>query len=235
MKKVIAIPLAAGVTFLASTAAAQQAGTTFSNSGTFVLSAERLAGLSFTHTAVDDPPDGEDEIDTTEFSLGTHVMVYSTNPFVQPQLGFDYFVIDHLSVGAGLAFWKGSGEADPAGPGPSNDLDDITFFGITPRVGYGMMFTPVIGLWARGGVGYHSFSSDDEDGTDTSEHTWAFTAEGLLMISPIDHFAIELGPAIDIGFGGERETDPANPNQPSVSRDVSYRQIGLVIGLAGWF
>jgi hypothetical protein len=235
MNKAIAIPLAVGVTLLASTAAAQEAGTTFSNRGTFVISAERLGGLTFTNDTEDNNAGTQEtQTTTTNFALGPNLFIYSQNPFVQPQLGFDFFVIDHLSVGAGLSFWKGSGEQEPEGE-PSDDLPDITLFRITPRVGYGMMFTPIIGLWARGGIGYYSFSSESDNGAEGSEHSWYFTAEGYLMISPIDHFAIEVGPTVDIGFGGEAENDPANPNQPTTNRDVSRKQYGIAIGLTGWF
>jgi hypothetical protein len=234
MKKALATSLAGAAMVLANTVHAQEPGTTFSNGGTFVLSVERIAGLAFTSSTLTSD-DGSQEVETTstEFSLGPDVFIYSLNPFVMTQLGFDFFVIDRLSIGAGLAYWHASGEQESTGE-PADDLSDITLFRFLPRVGYGMMFNDVIGIWARGGVGYYSFSSDGET-SETSDSGWSFGAEGLLVISPANHFAIELGPAVDIGFAGERESDPVNPASPTVTNDTSYRHFGIVVGITGWF
>jgi hypothetical protein len=169
MRALIAAALATGITFAAGTSAAQQPGSTFATTQSrFVLSAERLFGLSFTretHENIDPgDPTTETKTSTTNIGLGTNVFYYS--PYVQPQLGFDVFVIDHLSVGGALSYFTVSGESEETGEA-SNDVTEFTLFRVTPRVGYGMMFTDLIGLWARGGLTYYNQSTESEGGTKT--------------------------------------------------------------------
>ena len=236
MRGVIAAALATGITLVAGTSAAQQVGSTFATTQSrFVLSAERLFGLSFTSQTREDPapPGSPDlELSTTNIGIGTNAGLYS--PFVQPQFGFDVFVIDHLSVGVALSYWQASGEVEQSGE-PSQDLLDVALFRVTPRVGYGMMFNDIIGLWARGGLTYYSVSVEDEDGDKVSTDGLAVTLEGLLMISPIDHVGIHLGPTFDIGITGEAESDPSDPGDPTVSVDDTHRQFGAMAGLSVWF
>jgi hypothetical protein len=97
------------------------------------------------------------------------------------------------------------------------------------------MFTDVLGLWARGGVTYYSLKADQDDGDELWEHGWAATLDALLMISPLDHFAIHIGPTFDIGFAGEEENNPAEPALPTVTNDVIRRQYGVQGGISGWF
>jgi len=238
MRGVIAAALATGIMLVAGTSAAQQVGSTFATTQSrFVLSAERLFGLSFTHETQEiqvppGTPEQERKTTTTNIGLGTNVLIHS--PYVQPQFAFDVFVIDHLSVGVGLAYWQAGGEQEDTGE-PSQDLADIAFFRFTPRVGYGMMFTDIIGLWARGGLTYYNLSAEDDDGDQSSTNGLAITLEGLLMISPIDHVGIHLGPTFDIGISGEQESDPADPGEPTVSVDNTQRQFGAMAGLSVWF
>ena len=235
MRGVIAAGLATGIMLAAGAASAQQVGSTFSTTQSrFVLSAERLFGLSFASETQEDPtppPEPDTETTTTNIGLGTNLALHS--PFVQPQFGFDVFVIDRLSVGAALSYWQATGEQEQGGQ--SQDLTDISLFRVTPRVGFGMMFTDILGLWARGGLTYYNLSTEDNDGDKTSLNGLAVTLEGLLMISPVDHVGIHLGPTFDIGITGEQESDPADPGQPGQSADTTHRQFGAMAGLSVWF
>jgi hypothetical protein len=237
MRGVIAAIAATGILFTTGTASAQQVGSTFATTQSrFVLSAERLFGLSFAQETHENqnPPEPSTEIETTStnIGLGTNVLVHS--PYVQPQFGFDVFVIDHLSVGAALSYWQATGESQETGQ-PSENLADIALFRITPRVGYGMMFTDIIGLWARGGLTYYNLSSESDTGTESSSNGLAITLEGLLMIAPIDHVGIHLGPTFDIGITGEDETNPAAPGVATVTEDDKNSQFGAMAGLSVWF
>jgi hypothetical protein len=233
MRGVIAAALATGITLVAGASAAQQVGSTFATTQSrFVLSAERLFGLSFAQLTVDvSGPAPDFEVSSTNIGLGTNFGEYS--PYVQPQFGFDVFVIDHLSVGVALSYWTASGEAEQGDQ--SEDLPDRALFRVTPRVGWGMMFTDIVGLWARGGLTYYNSSAEAESGTEVTQNGLAITLEGLLMISPVDHVGIHLGPTFDIGISGEQELDPADPGSPTVSSDETHRQFGAMAGLSVWF
>src|SRR5688500_16410359 len=164
MRGVIAAALATGITLVAGTSAAQQVGSTFATTQSrFVLSAERLFGLSFTSETQEAPaPSGAPDVETTSTNIGLGTNFGLISPYVQPQFGFDVFVIDHLSVGAALSYWQVSGEQEQGDE--SQDLPEFALFRVTPRVGYGMMFNDILGLWARGGLTYFNFSTEDDDG-----------------------------------------------------------------------
>ena len=226
----------AGLLCLVSVDAAAQE-SSFANQGYLTLSAERLVGLSFTNdTEKSAISDAEVNQKLTLFGFGPNLAVL--NPFEAPQLGIDHFVIDGLSLGAAFSLWSFSGESETTAPNTStttNTFNDITVFRMTPRVGYGVMFTDILGFWGRGGLTYYSLSSEQDDGDTDWEHGWAVTLDAFLMISPLDHFAIHLGPTADIGFTGEEEFDPAEPNLPTTSTDIIRRQYGLHAGITGWF
>jgi hypothetical protein len=236
MRRLIAATLAGFTGLFSFTAAAQDSH--FANQGYVTISAERLFGIAFTHDTEDDPtPPGTEHKQTlTLFGFGSNLTIL--NPYVAPQLGVDYFVIDGLSLGAAFSLWTISGETEttsPNQPSQTNNFSDVTLFRMTPRVGYGIMFTDIIGLWGRGGLTYYSQKESQDDGDENWEHGWAVTLEGLLMISPLDHFAIHIGPTFDIGFAGEDESNPAEPALATTTHDHIRRQYGVQGGLSGWF
>jgi hypothetical protein len=156
-----------------------------------------------------------------------------------PRLGIDYFVIDGLSIGGTLIFLTQSteGEFEPAG-GPTVTVDgpSTTAFLFAPRVGYGVMFNDVVGLWPRGGITYYNVNIDDNDpppgDTETSDSGFAFTIEVPLVLSPAEHVALTVGPTIDIPLSGTRETTTAG-----VSSEVDHTlfEFGIRAGLLAWF
>ncbi|HEX4355401.1 MAG TPA: hypothetical protein VHZ95_20885 [Polyangiales bacterium] len=83
---------------------------------------------------------------------------------------------------------------------------------IAPRVGYLFGLTPTIGLWLRGGGFYAS----------AGPHYLGLYAEALLGWFPYPHFALHLGPTLDLAFANK-----PNPN---------YTAIGLPeFGMTAWF
>lgn len=235
MRGIVTVMAGIGTLLVAGTLAAQEPATTFSKQGTFVVATERLVGLSFTHdTEENTAGTSETKTNTTDIAFGVHVFGFSFNPYVMSQLGFDYFVIDHLSLGAGFDYWHGSGTSERTGQ-PSRDLSDVSALRVIPRVGFGIMFTDVIGLWARGGLSYYNWNIEDRNGDQDSEHGFALTAEGLLVIAPINHVGIQLGPTFDIGLSGKGENRPADPAEPTTSHDVKRNQYGVMAGLMVWF
>jgi len=239
MREVIETAAAVGISLFATAAIAQEATTsTFGKQFVFVLSAERLLGLSFTNDKEENFA-GTEETKRTTTEFGFSSKPGSRNPYFLPQLGLDFFVIDHLSVGLGLTYWHISGDekiSPPPTDGPaSRQLDDTNLFRITPRVGFGMMFTNIVGLWARGGLSYYNRHSEAENGDENSENGAAVTVEGLLMLSPFNHVAFGVGPAVDFGISGEEEDNPSDPNEPTSTADRKRNQYGLMSGLSIWF
>jgi hypothetical protein len=184
----------------------------FGKQGQAVFSAERLMGVSGVSSKTELEPLPDVEYDATEVSFGWRV---STSPFTVPRLGFDYLVIDHLSVGGSLGY---------ASVAPDEGADRSAFL-FAVRAGYAHSFSPVVAIWPRGGFTYHSQSIDDL----FDESGFALTIECPFTFSPAAHFAFHVGPTFDIDFTGEFD--------PAVGSDVdrTQRAFGVNAGLTGWF
>jgi hypothetical protein len=154
----------------------------FGNRGDMAFSAERLMGVYF----YDEPPGGPgpQPSSSTHIGLGIAPIGASASPYLLPRLGFDYFVIDNLSIGGSLGF----GDFDPEG-----NNNATTGAMIAPRVGYALEFSKVIGFWPRGGFTYRNFGGNEE---------FALTLEAMFYAAPVEHFAITFGPLMDLGIAG---------------------------------
>lgn len=198
--------VAAGV-FMSAPVMAQQ----FGSKGTAAFSADRLFGLSLHHESQEVGRGVSVSADTTDFGI---VWRPAQDPYEVPRLSFDYFVIDGLNIGGSIAF---------ASVGGDRSESDFLF---APRVGYIWMFSDVVGFWLRGGLTYHN---RDIPGP-PSEWGLALTAEGMFMISPVDHFGFVVGPTFDITMVGKYHGGPGSP-----SLDRNYRNFGIFnAGLVGW-
>jgi len=197
--------------------------TVFGTKGDVVFSGERLFGFHSTHVFEErEAPVDDYENDWTSFDLGWRgPYVVDFSPYDTPRLGFDYLIIDSLSIGGTLGF--ASIDSDEDGP-LVNDASGTAFL-FAPRVGYVYMFNDVIGIWPRGGFNYHSFSVDDA----FTESGFGITLECMFPIAPVQHFGFLVGPTLDIDFAGERDYDG-----PLGDLDRRYRAIGIQAGVFGW-
>lgn len=183
----------------------------FASKGTAAFSADRLFGFSLHHEYTQ----GEGTANTTD--LGLVWRAPATDPYEVPRLSFDYFVIHGLEIGGSIAYSNIGGDTGPY----SHDA-----FLFAPRVGYCWMFSRVVGFWLRGGVTYDNIGYRGGAG----EWGLAFSAQGMFVISPVNHFAFELGPTLDITMVGKAYDGGRGP-----SVDRNYRNIGILnFGLMGW-
>lgn len=206
MRKWTAVAAGAAVWLVAASAAAQQ----FTDQGTMAFSAERLMGIQYSHRSEDIPVNRTATVGWTTFSFLWRGQGYPS-PFDVPRFAFDYFVIRHLSVGGSLGFANYS--VDHGGSGSE--------FEFAPRVGYGVMFGKVVGIWPRGGFTYHSAGDQNENG-------FALTLECPFPIIPFRHFAFEVGPTFDIDLFGNHNIGGGQ------SQSLHYYSFGLQIGVFGW-
>jgi hypothetical protein len=213
MKRTLtACALGAATLAVTSVSGAQELGT----KGDAIFSAERIFGIRGEHVHVDYAAGEDRNVDATTISIG---LARPVVPYNIPRIGFDYMVIDKLSVGGALGY--SSIDADENGPGGSETYRDFIF---SPRVGYLHMFGKVAGIWPRGGFTYQSTTLEDV----ASEWTLALNIECNFPIVFTPHFGILLGAAFDQSFAGNR--DPENgPDQ-----DITYRSFGVQVGLFGW-
>jgi hypothetical protein len=117
----------------------------------------------------------------TTFGLGGPPA--GSRPYELPRFAFDFFVVDHLSLG-GAFVWA------------SHDGDSHLL--VSPRVGYAADFSHSFGIWPRGGLTYRN---DDLEHGNNDEV--ALTIEAMFYGAPAEHFAFIFGPAFDIGLAGD--------------------------------
>lgn len=238
-----------------SGAAHAQAKRDFSKAGTLTIGAERLTGLYVT--------DGSTELDGTvgmgpiqaafrwesDDSATSFVFLGSgleSVPAGAPRLGADYFIIDRLSIGGAFTYASTSNtvEARIQGTPGTETEQSVKLLSITPRAGFGTMFTDLLGLWARGGFTYTSYSIETDEvnlgppgGTESSEleaDLFTIALDASLVVSPVDHVAFTVGPQLDIPLTGSVETTNIQA-QTRLDGDLSILTFGVSAGLLVWF
>lgn len=174
MRKASHLVCALALGFTGATVAPSAHAQAFGNKGDMTFSAERLMGVYFY----------DEGISSTHIALGISPLAGVATPYLMPRLGFDYFVIDNLSLGGSLGF----GDVDPEGNNNSTSGALVAF-----RVGYAIEFSKVFGFWPRGGFTYRNFGSNEE---------FALDLEANFYAAPVEHFAITFGPLMDLGIAG---------------------------------
>jgi hypothetical protein len=208
--------------------------------GTFTVGAERLTGIVHASLKNDPfpgqpPQDFDDDGVTAVTFLGNGGYADrfpgdSRATFAIPRVGFDYFIIDGLSLGGSITVLSYSNNDST----PRNQDFSVTNFLIAPRVGYAYMFGDVVGIWPRGGLSYvHGSYDPDWAEADRSSHYFAFEVDVPLIIAPVKNFGITVGPLFDVTFGGS-QTDRRRI-APEQTRDASLVLFGLSAGLMGIF
>jgi hypothetical protein len=231
----------------------------FGHAGSFVISGERLTGVYYNKTSTDGEgfDDGDPVTLDTDTSATTIAFLgagLGAGPAGVPRVGFDYFLMQSVSLGLSLTYGSRSATDEITGTrqmgmmAPTTFVQEVetteTLFTVNPRVGYAMTFTPLHGLWARGGLAYTRFGverraqniapgSNVTADSDTSIGVFGLTLDGQLMITPVEHVAIGVGPLFEwspIGDYDYRETT----DHASLDGGASVRSVGLSAGLSLW-
>jgi len=205
---------------LSSSAFAQ----TFGQKGQLAISAERLFG--YVHNSSTVTFNGQDTTTKTDsFTLLSSTLLGTGSEagglaYSQPRVAGDYFIIDHLSLGAALGYSHISfSRPATANTSIETSSDSWTF---APRAGYSFLFTDNIGVWPRGGFTYRSL------GGDTSGHVFALTIEAPFTFAFFPNVVFTAGPTLDLGLGGSVDNRVGNV---TTSLDFSSTEIGVQTAL----
>jgi hypothetical protein len=247
-----------GVLLFASVSGAQGKGT-FGDSGQFIFSADRLFPLiAYTNNKLTNDNVNPNVTDSTSGSsvslfyggnsIGGGAGAGNSTFYTVPRLGFDYTVIPNLTVGGDLFlfFTLGGSTNSHCNGGTCTDTKGPSgnAWGLAPRVGYILGMTNLLSLWLRGGVSYYHATSNLDSPPCSNSNSTNFGVFGLdvdpqLVISPVNHFAFEVGPAIDWGFAGSYSNDAPNTQNcnttTTTSRGYTSIHVGVTGGLFGWF
>jgi hypothetical protein len=194
--------------------------------GTFVLGADRVLGYVSSKVTVD-PEGPAGEIETKRNNLAVLQQGDVVSPYSNPRFAFDYFITNGLSLGGSIGYWSQSGEQDA---GVQTDLPDQHMFTVAPRIGYGVMFGQVVGIWPRGGFTYFTGESNLDVGpfaVETDVNGFGLNLDLPFVIVPANHFAILAGPGVDFTASGKAEAANAD-------YDVSIFDVGLHVGFVGY-
>ncbi len=118
----------------------------------------------------------------------------TTSIVVRPSA--DYFIIDHLSLGAFLDL---NYTHTPGG--------HSTSFAIGPRIGYDIPLSPLFSVWGKLGLSFRSVSQtvNGQAGLPSDTRTSSNLALNLFvpfMVHPAEHFFFGFGPALDVDLSG---------------------------------
>ncbi|HEX3901380.1 MAG TPA: hypothetical protein VH853_00940 [Polyangia bacterium] len=173
----------------------------FGDSGELVVSIERLFGYNWAHESL-----GSATGSANTYTLLGNPFGAGAYPYDWPRLGLDYFVMKSISVGAAVAFARTS-----SGSASANELE------VAPRIGYGMMVGPWLGVWPRAGVTYVYT---------TNQSYLGLTIDLAAVIDLAPHFAITFAPVANIGLSGSQK-GPAG-----TTTDLKFTTLGAQFGLA---
>jgi hypothetical protein len=255
---------------LVGTTASAQEGT-FGSAGQFVFSGERLAGVYWLDVSSDTSgtfdaagPGGTANVNTDTDTNRTKVGLLGNNGGLDfatvPRVGFDYFVVQNISLGLALIYISDPEErdetttlTDPASGASASVRTETDVsrhaFVISPRVGYGLAFADHLGVWARGGITYGS-ATEEQDVVETGPpppnvrisnaktelSQLSLSLDAQLIIIPVNHFGIGIGAFVEVPLTGSVEVnvDALNGDVTRTDGDLSLTTFGLTATILGW-
>lgn len=166
--------------------------------------------LSFGLRLQKEPSDQEQDID------------YDTQSILRIAPTVDYFVANHLSIGANFLLGR-----DSVGDVTNNSL------GGGLRLGYNIPLGDKLSFWPRGGgqVLQGKVSADDDEAGQVSTLRVRVVADAPLLFHPVPHFFIGAGPAFGIDLVSKVELGENAKNVNAV-RQTDFA-VTTVVG--GWF
>lgn len=182
--------------------------TGFGQQGQFAISTDFQ--LSFGLRLQKEPSDQEQDID------------YGTQTILRIAPTVDYFVADHLSIGANFLLAR-----DSLGGTTANAL------GGGLRVGYNIPLGDRVSFWPRGGgqVLQGKISDDDNEAGQVSTLRVRIVADAPILFHPVPHFFIGAGPAFGIDVVSKTEVGESGDSV----NDVRQTDFAVTTLVGGWF
>lgn len=191
-----------------SAPAAPQSGWNAAHSD-LIVSVESIASFSYYRQTFSTDANGASASATVSgTSLGLLRGVVSEDLVLeQPRLAFDAVIGTGFTIGGSVGYSRYSASADydssvPLGPTPNVDRATWALL-VQPRLGYVLAASPVISVWLRAGVfilreNTKAEASDDE----LEQSAFGLVLDPMLVVSPIPHVGLLLGPQLDFGLTG---------------------------------
>ncbi len=151
------------------------------------------------------------------------------NPYMIPRAGFDYTIVNNVTVGGSLGVSRVSSSKSTGGV--EVDLPSWTMVAVAPRAGY-VMAVGRHALWFRGGFTYFSDTARYPRVGDISpKESWsgfALNLEPTFVLVPLAHFAFTGTAVIDIPLAGAHSVQ-------GQSRRATLWNFGTTFGMLAYF
>ena len=141
-----------------------------------------------------------------------------------PRIAFDGFIAPSISIGGSATYFRFSAPSTNTPNGESGFL-------VAPRIGYTLRLAPTVWVWPRAGITYVRLSADFGSGLSGSSSVFAATVEAPLVLALAPRAFVLIGPTVDLGLSGSRQTDSNSGTNNSIIDAVRETDIGLQAGL----
>ena len=198
-----------------------------------VVSAERLFGV-YAYSSTNEPEQG----DSTEIAGVMLSLLYGQsainseddqiNPYAVPRIGVDGVIAGSFTLGGNLGFGATLGEIDNGSS--ERSLPGVSGFAVYARLGYLVVPSATVSIWLRAGPEFFSGNYDDTGArVEYTTRLVAFTLDPQVVITPVPHAAILVGPLVNLGVWGSFERAQSTSSEESALR---FSNFGLTAGLA---
>jgi hypothetical protein len=197
----------------------------------FILSAESLFGFAYARE-VETFKLGAGEATHTTSGPSIHLFKGSEllDPFSNSRLGMDGVVGPGFTFGGSLGYSMFDATARTTGTGVATDNSPVgvTVFTVVPRLGVLLAPSRYLGVWLRGGVGYTSLKLA-RPSQDVSANSWDLVLDPMLVVTPLPHVGLLVGPSLNFGLAGTEESPDAPAGGTFTNTWSSY---GVSAGIA---
>jgi hypothetical protein len=211
MKRSVVVTISLALAVVSTAAVAQEpTPERFAKQGAFILSADRLFGVS-NFSATTSQNGSDSTVSGTQVNLlwgSSNVPDVGSNPYTTPRLSFDYAVVEGVTIGGsvGYSLVTGKNEAN----GQSNDRPSTGTLTAMARGGYVVPFGPH-GLWLRGGFTYFNASTStpavNGATTKSSLSGFAVSLEPTFVLVPFEHVGFTAGLVVDFPLAGSSDSN----------------------------
>ncbi|MGH7437539.1 MAG: hypothetical protein ACRENE_17825 [Polyangiaceae bacterium] len=158
-----------------------------------------------------------------------------------PRVGFDYTIVPNVTIGGDLMLWFVLGSdvtVSNANMSTTTSGPGGTAFGIAPRGGYILGLNDTFSLWLRGGLSFYTASFSQSSGlmgcnsapnNGGNMNLFGLDLDPQFVISPMNHVAITVGPAVDLGFAGGASATVYNGCNNSTTTSYGYQQYNVAL------
>jgi hypothetical protein len=161
-----------------------------------------------------------------------------------PRLAFDYVLGTGITIGGAAWFFTNVSVSQSSG-GMSTDQPKATYWGVAPRLGFVLPLGDILAIWPRTGVDYGeiSFGSGGSVTVNgnavniggSSINQLAVDLDALLVVTPVRHLGLTIGPSVGIPLSGKVNTNVATAPGATASADISMWYVAVNLGLMGYF